>query len=82
MTMQIYTPRMRQIPPPCARDCPDRKAGCAERCCSWTLYLSIRNHIYDVNHHARWATELDQKSAKAIARAAKKERKGRNYAAK
>ena len=24
MTAQIYAPRMRQIPSPCAKDCPDR----------------------------------------------------------
>lgn len=82
MTMQIYTPRMRQIPPPCPKECPDRQAGCAERCCTWALYLSTRNYIYDVNHRARRATELDQQSAKIVARAAKKERRGRSYAAK
>lgn len=25
MTAQIYAPRMRQIPPPCGKDCPGRE---------------------------------------------------------
>lgn len=47
MTAQIYAPRMRQIPPPCAKDCPGREPGCSARCC------------YDVNHRDKISLEPD-----------------------
>lgn len=82
MTAQIYAPRMRQIPSPCARDCPDRQAGCEERCCSWTLYVSVRDHIYDENHRERWNMELDKAARQQVRRAGNKDRRGKSYASK
>lgn len=68
--MQYFAPRMRPVPPPCARDCPDRSGTCRVRCCTWTLYESIRNHIYDVNHRGRMDMELDYASSRQAVRAA------------
>ena len=31
MTAQIYAPRMRPVPPPCAKDCPERGPGARAR---------------------------------------------------
>lgn len=67
--MQYFAPRMRPVPPPCARDCPDRSGTCRAGCCSWTLYESIRNHIYDVNHRGRMDMELDYASTRQAVRA-------------
>lgn len=82
MTAQIYAPRMRQIPSPCGKDCPGREAGCSARCCSWTLYESIRNHIYDINHRAKLSLEPDIAAIRQIERAANKDRRGKSYAEK
>ena len=76
MTAQIYAPRMRQIPSPCGKDCPGREPGCSARCCSWALYESIRNHIYDIS------LEPDRAAIRQIERAANKDRRGKSYAAK
>lgn len=32
--------------PPCGRDCPDRKTGCAVKCEKWRAYLEERNAWY------------------------------------
>ena len=32
---------------PCARDCPDRKAGCATTCEKWKSYVEERNAGYE-----------------------------------
>lgn len=82
MTAQIYAPRMRPVPPPCAKDCPERGPGCSACCCSWTLYESIRNHIYDVNHKDKISLEPDMAAIRQIERAANKDRRGKSYAAK
>ncbi len=82
MTAQIYAPRMRQVPSPCGKDCQSREAGCSTRCCSWTLYESIRNHIYDINHRAKLSLEPDRAAIRQIERAANKDRRGKTYAAK
>lgn len=82
MTAQIYAPRMRQIPSPCGKDCPGREAECSARCCNWTLYESIRNHIYDVNHRDKISLEPDSAAIRQIERAANKDRRGKSYAAK
>ena len=44
--MMRYAPKTKPIPPPCGRDCPGRAPGCSAMCCSWMLYQSIREHIY------------------------------------
>lgn len=80
--MQYFAPRMRPVPPPCARDCQDRSGTCRAGCCSWKLYESIRNHIYDVNHREKISMELDKAARRQMTRAANKGRKGKNYAAK
>ena len=77
MTAQIYAPRMRPVPPPCAKDCPGRAPGC-----SWTLYESIRNYIYDVNHKDKISLEPDRAAVRQFERAANKDRRGKTYAAK
>lgn len=82
MTAQIYAPRMRPVPPPCAKDCPGREPGCSTRCCSWTLYESIRNYIYDVNHKDKLSLEPDRAAVRQFERAANKDRRGKTYAAK
>lgn len=82
MTAQIYAPRMRQIPSPCGKDCPGRAPGCSARCCSWALYVSIRNHIYDINHRDKISLELDIAAIRQIEQAANKDRRGKSYAAK
>lgn len=35
---------------PCARDCPDRKAGCAATCEKWKTYVEERNAGYEERH--------------------------------
>ena len=82
MTAQIYAPRMRQIPSPRAKDCRGREPGCSARCCSWTLYESIRNHIDDVNHRDKISLEPDIAAIRQIERAANKDRRGKSSAAK
>ena len=62
MTAQIYAPRMRQIPPPCGKDCPGREPGCSARCCSWALYESMwMNHVMqdDRGNWYGWGRVLD-----------------------
>lgn len=44
--MMRYAPKTKPVPPPCGRDCPGRAPGCSAMCCSWMLYQSIREHIY------------------------------------
>ena len=33
--------------PPCGKECPDRKAGCAVTCVKWRAYLKERNAFYE-----------------------------------
>ena len=33
--------------PPCGKNCPDRKAGCACNCEKWAAYLAERNAEYE-----------------------------------
>lgn len=54
-----YTPKTKPIPPPCGRDCPGRAPGCSAMCCSWTLYQSIREHIYQKQLAEKHAQELN-----------------------
>lgn len=61
---------------------PGREPGCSARCCNWTLYVSIRNHIYDVNHRDKISLEPDIAAIRQIERAANKDRRGKSYAAK
>lgn len=70
--MQYFAPRMRPVPPPCARDCPDRSG-------TWTLYESIRNHIYDVNHRGRMDMELDHAASRQTVRAENRIRRRKHY---
>ena len=80
--MNYFAPRMRPIPPPCGRNCPDRSGTCRAVCCTWTLYESIRNHIYDINHRDKISLEPDIAAIRQIERAANKDRRGKSYAAK
>ena len=64
--MNYFAPRMRPIPPPCGRNCPDRSGTCRAGCCTWTLYESIRNHIYDVNHRDRDSLQPDLAAGKQM----------------
>lgn len=54
-----YTPKTKPIPPPCGRDCPGRAPGCSAMCCSWMLYQSIREHIYQKQLAEKHAQELN-----------------------
>ena len=80
--MNYFAPRMRPIPPPCGRNCPDRSGTCRAGGCSWALYESIRNHIYDINHRVKLSLEPDRAAIRQIERAANKDRRGKTYAAK
>ena len=80
--MNYFAPRMRPIPPPCGRNCPDRSGTCRAGCCTWTLYESIRNHIYEINHRDKISLEPDIAAIRQIERAANKDRRGKTYAAK
>lgn len=33
--------------PPCGKDCPERKAGCAVSCEKWRAYVKERNENYE-----------------------------------
>lgn len=79
--MNYFAPRMRPIPPPCGRNCPDRSGTCRAGCCTWTLYESIRNHIYDVNHRDRDSLQPDLAAGKQMVHAENKVRR-RRYVAK
>ena len=46
-----------EVVPPCGRDCPDRKVGCASSCQRWKEYTEKRN--------ARYAERLRENDAKA-----------------
>lgn len=35
------------LKPPCEKDCPDRKAGCAKDCGKWKEYEAKRNAEYE-----------------------------------
>lgn len=78
--MIYFAPRMRPIPPPCGRDCPDRSGTCRAGCCTWTLYETIRNHIYEVNHRDRDNMQLDRASQKQEIRAYNEGRRHKNIA--
>ena len=80
--MNYFAPRMRPIPPPCGRNCPDRSATCRVRCCTWTLYESIRNYLYVENGQARKNLELDIAAQKQINRADNQARGRKHYGAK
>lgn len=51
-------------------------------CCSWTLYQSIREHIYQKQLEEKHAQELNFVAQREIAHAGRKVRKGHLYAAK
>lgn len=36
---------------PCARDCPERKAGCGTTCERWQKYVKARNAEYEERKH-------------------------------
>lgn len=57
--MMRYTPKTNPVPPPCGRDCPGRAPGCSAMCCSWMLYQSIREHIYQKQLAEKHAQELN-----------------------
>lgn len=78
----IYEPAMRPVPPPCGQDCKSRAPGCSAMCCTWTLYLSIRERIYSVNHRAKTAMEENQSATREITAALKKQRRYKLYASK
>ena len=54
----------------------------ALRCCSWMLYQSIREHIYQKQLAEKHAQELNFVAQREIAHAGRKVRKGHLYAAK
>ena len=45
-----------------------RAAGCTVRCCSWALYVSIRNYIYDVNLKQSHKMELNDGASRCAAK--------------
>ncbi len=65
---QIFDVALRPIKPPCGKDCPGRAAGCTVQCCSWALYVSIRNYIYDVNLKQRHKMELNDGASRCAAK--------------
>ena len=67
--MNYFAPRMRPIPPPCGRNCPDRSGTCRAGCCTWTLYETIRTHIYAVNHRDRDSLQPDLAAGKQMVHA-------------
>lgn len=80
--MMRYAPKTKPIPPPCGRDCPGRAPGCSAMCCSWMLYQSIREHIYQKKLAEKHAQELNFVAQREITHAGRKVRKGHLYAAK
>jgi hypothetical protein len=48
-----------------ASECEQEDAGC----CTWTLYESIRNYIYDVNHCDRDSLQPDLAAGKQMVHA-------------
>lgn len=78
--MNYFAPRMRPIPPPCGRNCPDRSGTCRAGCCTWKLYESIRNHIYDVNHRDRDSLQPDLAAGKQMVHAENKVRRRKHIA--
>lgn len=71
-----YAPKTKPIPPPCGRDCPGRAPGCSAMCCSWMLYQSIREHIYQKQLAEKHAQELNFVAQREIAHAGYT---GKNY---
>lgn len=67
--MMQYAPKTKPIPPPCGRDCPGRAPGCSAMCCSWMLYQSIREHIYQKQLAEKHAQELNFVAQREIAHA-------------
>ena len=65
---QIFDAELRPIKPPCGKNCPGRVAGCTVQCCSWALYVSIRNYIYDVNLKQRHKMELNDGASRCAAK--------------
>lgn len=49
MSRISYAPAIKPVPHPCGRECAGREPGCAAMCCTWGLYVAIRNHIYAKN---------------------------------
>lgn len=78
--MDYFAPRMRPIQPPCGRNCPDRSGTCRAGCCTWTLYESIRNHIYDVNHRDRDSLQPDLAAGKQMVHAENQIRRRKHIA--
>ena len=74
-----YAPKTKPIPPPCGRACPGRAPGCSAMCCSWMLYQSIREHIYQKQLAEKHAQELNFVAQREIAHAGRKVRKGHLY---
>lgn len=73
--MMRYAPKTKPVPPPCGRDCPGRAPGCSAMCCSWMLYQSIREHIYQKQLAEKHAQELNFVAQREIAHAGRKVRK-------
>ena len=74
--MMRYAPKTKPVTPSCGRDCPGRAPGCSAMCCSWMLYQSIREHIYQKQLAEKHAQELNFVARREIAHAGRKVRKG------
>lgn len=76
--IDLYVPKSKPIPSPCGRHCAGREPGCAAMCCTWQLYITIRNHIYGRRLEEKRCMELNDKASAMVARAKKKRaKKGR-----
>lgn len=76
--LDLWEPTTRKIPNPCGRFCAGREPGCAVMCCTWQLYVTIRNYLYNQRFEEKRNMELNDKATGIIARARDKEaKKGR-----
>lgn len=69
MSRISYAPAYKQVPHPCSRDCAGREPGCAAMCCTWGMYVAIRNHIYTANRKADEKLKLNEKSMRSVTKA-------------
>lgn len=65
--------------PPCGKNCPDRKAGCAVTCEKWRAYIEERNAYYEKRVEERELSENTHGNQKAARRYAYKKKSAPGY---
>lgn len=64
---------------PCAKDCPNRKAGCSASCAAWKAEKERRLKVYDKRARIVDISQMTDGGARNCRRAARAKRRGREH---